>query len=79
MRRAITLTIGAAVALSAAGSAATQQNAVDIEVADGVVLKGTCIPPGGTGPGRLRLHPCNLDRHAPVGLATDLMDAGSQC
>jgi dienelactone hydrolase len=77
MRRVITLTIGAAVAIWAAGaSATTQKTDIDIKAADGVVLKGTYFSPGRTGPGMLLLHQCNMDRHAWDGLAKDLADAG---
>src|SRR5215472_12012930 len=77
MRRVISLTIGALVAMCASGaSAATQKTDVDIKAADGVVLKGTYFSPGRTGPAMILLHQCNMDRHAWDGLAKDLAESG---
>ena len=63
-------------ALVAAAPAGAQSHDVDLEAADGVTLKATYTSPGGSGPGMLLVHQCNMDRTSWSDIAAELVGAG---
>ena len=58
------------------GSALAHSTDVDLEVADGVTLKGTYLSPHKPGPAMLLIHQCNMDRTSWDGIASQLVEAG---
>ena len=69
------LAAAAFLALAALPAAAGSMD-VDLEAADGTMLKATYMSPGKPGPAMLLIHQCNMDRKSWSGIASQLVDAG---
>lgn len=74
--KAVICSIAAVLAVATFASAASQRSDIDIEGADGVMLKATYTSPGRPGPAMLLIHQCNMDRSAWDGLTEKLVGAG---
>lgn len=74
--KAVICSIAAVLAVATFASAASQRSDIDIEGADGVMLKATYTSPGRPGPAMLLIHQCNMDRSAWDGLTEQLVGAG---
>ena len=68
--------VAAALLALAAMPATGGSTDVDLEAADGTMLKATYMSPGKPGPAMLLIHQCNMDRTSWKGIASQLVDAG---
>ena len=74
--RFTTLAVATALVMSTFVPAWASTMDVDLEAADGTMLKATYMSPGQPGPAMLLIHQCNMDRSSWGEIASQLVDAG---